>query len=478
MRLDNAREHWTAVARAEPAGSRVVYGALAVIVGATSTVLLVTKSLTPTQRAALIAGSLVAWIVLVLAGWARGSLPLRPVLAAIAVTLLCAIATPSYQSKDVFSYTMYGRIVTEHDDNPYEQYPMHYEGDPMRRYVSHMWQRTPDIYGITFTSIMVAMAPVIGESTFLARFTFQLVAAAAALLLLWLLWRRTRSPVALAFVGLHPLLAISVVNGGHPDAIIALGLFVGVLLALERRPVASGLAFALSMSINFTMGAAAFVLAVWAYQRWTRREVIQFASVVALFGALPYAFLSGWFATAHEHSGLISRQSIWSFLGGFITDTSAVSFAHLSASELQTVAGNGTTLVSGLLVLTIAIRHTRRGTPELAVAATTAAFLVGSSWVMPWYGFCALPLFALRKPNLLTWTVATYSTCILIGDQFPSLSAEYMGSFGHHLLQTVIPLAALVCVVSVIVFRPREVLEGGVETESPVMVEPLLAASA
>ena len=109
-------------------------------------------------------------------GWTRGTLPLKPLLAAIGITLLFAVATPSNQSGDVNSYVMYGRIVTVHHDNPFASYPMHFEGDPMRRHVGALWQRTPDIYGLGFTVIMAALAPVIGESTFLVHFAYQLVA--------------------------------------------------------------------------------------------------------------------------------------------------------------------------------------------------------------------------------------------------------------------------------------------------------------
>ena len=47
---------------------------------------------------------------------------------------------------------------------------------------------------------------------------------------------------------------------------------------------------------------------------------------------------------------------------------------------------------------------------------------------MPWYGFAALPLLALRKPNLLTWTVALYARSILVGEQFPSLAPSAVGT--------------------------------------------------
>jgi hypothetical protein len=303
------------------------------------------------------------------------------------------------------------------------------------------------------------------------HFTYQLVAMAAVGAMLWLLWKRTRNPAALAFVGLNPLVAVSVVNGGHSDALVALGVLAGVMLAVERRPVAAGVAFALAASVNFTALVGAAVLCVWAFRRWSRREVGRFAAVVGAFGALPYLFMSGWLQNAHQHSGLVSRQSIWNAIG------SVVSSAHV----LRTLASNGATIVAGALLLVIAIRHTSRGTPELAVAAGLASFLVASSWVMPWYAFTALPLFALRRPNLLTWTVALYSALVLLGEQYPSLSATAVGSIGHLVLQDLLPIAALLCCVIVVVFRPRDVLAGDLgeaTIDAPVTAVPRLAASA
>jgi hypothetical protein len=303
------------------------------------------------------------------------------------------------------------------------------------------------------------------------HFSYQLIAAAAAGAMLWLLWKRTRNPAAIAFVGLHPLLAISVVNGGHPDALMALGVLAGVLLAIERRPALAGAMFAFAASVNFTALVGAFVLCVWAYRRWNRNEVVKFAAIVGVFGAAPYILASGWLQNAHEHSQLISRQSFWNAIGAFVGN----------ADLLRTLASNGATVIAGALLLVIAVRHTSRGTPELAIAAGLASFLVASSWVMPWYAFTALPLLALRRPNLLTWTVALYSSLVLLGEQYPSLAADRIGALGHLFLQDALPVAALVCCVIVIVFRPRDVLAGRLgeaSTDAVVTAEPRLAASA
>jgi len=467
----DARERWDAIARSEPLGRVLVYVALVTSSVCISALLLTVKSITPPGRAWLIGVALGAWALLVALGWTRGTLPLKPLLAAIAITLLFAVATPSNQSGDVNSYAMYGRIVTIHHANPFGSYPMRFEGDPMRRRVGQIWQRTPDIYGLGFTVIMAAFAPLIGQSSFLVHFFYQLVAVAAVGIMLWLLWKRTRNPAALAFVGLHPLLAVSVVNGGHPDALVALGVLAGLLLAVERRPVLAGVAFAFAASVNFTALVAAAVLFVWAVRRWTRPEVAKFTAIVGAFGAVPYLLMSGWLQNAHEHSGLVSRQSIWNAIGSFVSN----------ADLLRTLASNGATVIAGALLVVIAVRHTSRGTPELAIAAGLAAFLVASSWVMPWYAFTALPLLALRRPNLLSWTVACYSSLVLLGEQYPSLSATTIGSLGHQFLQNLLPIAAFVCCVIVIVFRPRDLLAGDLADDPldvVVTAEPRLAASA
>jgi alpha-1,6-mannosyltransferase len=463
-------ETWQRLARSERVGPALVWVSLVAAAASISLLLVAVEQITPAQRAALVGTALVAWVLLVALGWTRGWLPLKPLVAAIGITLVLAVATPSHQSADVYSYAMYGRIATIHHHNPFSSYPMHFEGDPMRRHVNPLWQRTPDIYGLGFTVIMATLAPVIGESSFLVHFVYQLIAVAAVGALLWLLWKRTRNPAALAFVGLSPLLAISVVNGGHPDALVALAVLVGVFFAIERRPVLAGIAFAAAASVNFTALVGAGVLAVWAFRRWTRREVGLFATIVGVVGALPYLLMSGWIQNAHVHSGLISRQSIWNAVGSVVSNGDA----------LRTFATTGTTVVAGALLLVVVFRHTSRGTPELAIAAGLAAFLIASSWVMPWYAFTALPLLAVRKPNLLTWTVAVYASLVLLGEQYPSLSASTIGAAGHIFLQNVLPVAAFACCVVVIVFR-RDLLAGELgetaEDATPT-AEPRLAASA
>ena len=457
-RLRALRAQFEQVARTEPLGTVLTWCTLAITTLSIATILLAVQWLTPTERASILIVSLVSWVLLIALGWTRRSLPKWGIFGAIAVTLTLAVVTPSYQSKDVYSYAMYGRIVAVHHHSPYDTYPMHFEGDPMRRHVSEVWQRTPDIYGPVFTGIMAGLAPVIGESQFLTHFTYQLIALAAVGALLWLLWKRTRNPCVLAFIGLHPLLAVSVVNGGHPDALIALAFMCAFLFALERRVVLCALGLAFGIAINFSVVVVAVAVAVWAYWRWSKRDVFVLSAISIGLGAVPYLFLSGWIQNAHEHQQLISRQSIWNPLASLLTHTGWLSIASLSPSQLRTVMPNSTTLLAGILLIFVLVRYTRLPTPDVAMAAAIAAFLVTSPWVMPWYAFAAFPFLAMRKPTLLAWAVALYSGLILIGDQYPSLGTEAIGSFSHGLLEVAVPVVACIaCVIAIVVWpRTRE----------------------
>ena len=442
MGVRTTRDWCVRLSRREPAGSVLVYGALVVNVVCTAVVLFLTQSLTPRERAWLLLGALAAWVLLVVVGWARVSLPRAGVIVAICITIFAAVSTPSNQSRDVYSYAMYGRIVTEYHSNPFTSYPVHFEGDPIRPHVGTMWQRTPDIYGPAFTAIMAGLAPINGASTFRVRFSYQLVSAAAMGAILWLLWRRTRSALVLAFAGLHPLVAVSVVNGGHPDALVALGVLLGVLLAMERRVVLAALALAFATAINFTTITVAVAIGVWAWRRWSHRELFRFGAITLGLGALPYLFLGGWLKNAHDHAKLISRQSVWRVVD--------------SVTGLRDHIPNGTTLLLGALMAVVLWRQTRRATPEAAAAAAIVVFVVASPWVMPWYGFAALPVLALRKPSLLTWVVAIYAALILVGDQFPSLTPAGVGGLPHQILQVWVPILALVACVIAVSRAPRE----------------------
>jgi len=426
-----------------------ILGAIAVAVIAPVVVLVGAGRLAPGVRAGALAVALAAWAVVVVLGWRHGGLPTAPVFAGTAVLVACSVVTPSGQSLDVFSYAMYGRMVTVHHANPYDSVPADFPADPMRRRVGPMWQRTPDIYGPVFTSVMVGAAPLVGTSPLRARLVYQLVAAAAIAAVLALLWRMTRSAVAIAFVGLGPLTAVSVVNGGHPDVLVALGLLCALVLALRRRPWTCGLALALAAGVNAVALVAAAALAVWALRRWTRREVLRLVVIVGGLGVLPYLVLPGWLANAHAHQELVSRQSIWRAASLLLVD-----LGPLGSGTLDAAVSPVTRSALVALLVVVFVRCTRSATPAFAMAAALGAFAVTSPWVMPWYVFAALPLLAPERPGLLGWSLGGYGGLILVGDQLPRLRVAD-GVLPPAVLSVAVPIVVASAVVAAIIIGPQ-----------------------
>ncbi|HEX2191872.1 MAG TPA: hypothetical protein VHH09_01640, partial [Acidimicrobiales bacterium] len=188
--------------------------ALAVASLATAAVLLVD----PDSRGLVVVLLLVAFAALaVLVGSERRHRRLgrREVGLAAAALLVLAVVVPPRQSGDLWSYAMYGRMVSEYQVSPYRHTPAEFRTDPIGQRVPRFWERSRSVYGPGFTAVSVAGMAVAGRSPLVARLFFQGLAALAVALALVLVDRRSRDPVALAFLAVNPLTVVSVVNGGH-----------------------------------------------------------------------------------------------------------------------------------------------------------------------------------------------------------------------------------------------------------------------
>jgi len=92
---------------------------------------------------------------------------------------LFAVATPSHQSGDVNSLChVTGASSPCTTTNPFRvRTRCTSRATPMRRYVGQLWQRTPrHLRPSVFTVVMAALAPVIGTSSFMVHFSYQLIA--------------------------------------------------------------------------------------------------------------------------------------------------------------------------------------------------------------------------------------------------------------------------------------------------------------
>src|SRR5262249_13015133 len=120
---------------AEPAGararlSRVQVGALVVAVASTG--LLVAVAPRHSLLAVLLVAVSPAACAVVVAGERRRPrLGPRPIVGAIGVVFVVALIVPPRASNDIWSYAIYGRMVSVHHASPYEHVPADFRSDPL-----------------------------------------------------------------------------------------------------------------------------------------------------------------------------------------------------------------------------------------------------------------------------------------------------------------------------------------------------------
>ena len=358
--------------------------ATALIAGSTSAILLLIA----------VAVALGSYWWMVTAEARRPSLTLRSVVVAIAIVLGAAVTTVPRQSGDIWSYAMYGRIVAVHHASPYRHVPDEYPNDPMLRFVSPTWLHTGSVYGPAFVVFAAAVAPIGGDSAARTRVQYQATAALAVAGALLLVWRRTRSPGAIAWLGLHPVIGLEIVNGGRNDALIGLGVLGAILLVERGKLRTSGVVTGVAATIKATGALAGAGLAIWTWRRRGFRRAAIFAAAGSVVVAGAYLAAGGTAALGPlEHAGTqFSRASFWS---------------HLPISSTAAIIATAAVVAVGLW------RYTKDD-PALAGVAGPAAFLLAAPYVLPGYLGWVLPGAALLHSRKTARIIALQAT-LLVG---------------------------------------------------------------
>jgi hypothetical protein len=320
----------------------------------------------------------------------------------VATVLAVAVIVPPQGSHDIWSYAIVGRTVAAHHLNPYIHAPRDFPDDPLLSRVG--WRNTTTPYGPVFVGYAATVARITGAHPTRERFGFQLIAACSVALACWLLWRFTRSAAAVLLLALHPVVAASMVNGGHNDAVVGLAILGAVLLARADRFGQSGLALAAAMLIKLTAGLALLPLAAWIGVRRGSHAVRWFAiaalgTTAALTLLAPGAFGS----IAHADAGVVSRGSVWNVMlrvrAWLVPGFGGSSFA----SVLSKIA---VLLVIGVAVVAaVRARHAGRKIAR-DVAAATAGWLFVGAYTLPWYAGWSLPVAASQPTSAMTTLIA------------------------------------------------------------------------
>ena len=327
---------------------------------------------------------------------------------AVAVMAFLAVLRAPIGSHDLWSYVSYGRMVSQHGANPYVTVPAAFPHDISHRLVG--WRHTPSVYGPLFTLYSAALTKVAGNSLWVARLGFQLLAAGSVAWCLLALQRAGRY-AALTLVALQPFVWVSVVNEGHNDAVMA-ALLLAAVVAFSGEKVGRASALtALAAMVKFSALILVVPIVVFLVvrRRWRAAAVMAGWPVgVVLVGALvvPGTIENASRATADK----ISRAAVWHPL----------ELVNVVPVESIAVVGTGVVV---LLIALISWRRRMDADVGASAGASLSAFGMSAVYVLPWYVIWGLPILALSGDLALTAIVAARGSVLLASYELPGGSA-------------------------------------------------------
>lgn len=324
----------------------------------------------------------------------------RTVLIAILALHAIVLLAPPLFSSDVFSYAAYGRMGALYNVSPYLHGPSAIPLHGLHSLIGAQWLTTPSAYGPLFTALSYLLVPFDIAADVVA---YKLVAAASSLILIGLVWRSAKlrgvSPVrAAVLVGLNPVIVLYGVGGGHNDLMMLAILAAALYVLIQERERRGGALIVTATAVKLTAGLL-LPFALAGRSRGEGRARARLAVGAALGGIAVAALAFAFFGTAP-----LQLPSILEGIQSEGGPHSIVGFV-LAAVGVEPVPR---ALTVGMTLLFIAIvawllRKVWLGEMDWIVGAgwATAALLVSTSFLVPWYVAWLLPLAALSSDKRL-----------------------------------------------------------------------------
>lgn len=164
---------------------------------------------------------------------------LRWILLPVLLFGLVLVWLPGMFSKDLYLYSMYGRVLSHYGANPLLVPPMKFRGDPHLEWAPYM--NLPSAYGPVWLMLSGTLSSIGGESRFGNVLSYRLAAMLlhlAVTVALWALLRRVRPEIATwgaVYYGWNPLVLFETVANGHNDVMLALFAVLSLLAVAHRR---------------------------------------------------------------------------------------------------------------------------------------------------------------------------------------------------------------------------------------------------
>lgn len=370
----------------------------------------------------------------------------------VGLLVIVAVATPPKGSNDLWSYVMYGRILTVHHANPWVRAPAQFASDPFLARVSLGWRSTRSVYGPSFIAIAAVVATVARSSALAARLCFQGLMAGAVLGILVLLRRITRSNASVLWLGLQPVVWMSGVNGGHNDSLVGVALLGAAVLANRRRGTSAGVLIALAALTKLTALLALAGIVPWMLARQDRETAKRavFACVGVVVAGLAIAPRSIGVVLSSNHT--ISRAAAWNIFSTYAIPGHVRAHGGWQA-DIVVLVGMATVLALAALVA-VSLRDEHE--PFLPLGSTTQTYGAAGSYVLPWYAMWSLPALAVDCRNALATVAAAMGGIVLASYQLPQSHPHSAWDPLLRFLTTVVaPMPLLIAFVAAAVLTAR-----------------------
>ncbi len=350
-------------------------------------------------------------------------------------TAVCVLLTfiPPLVSKDVFSNIFYAKIAAHYHDNPYVITPQRFSADQLMVYTSLNWKNTAIVYGPLHTLFSALLSRAVGTGITANLFAFKGAMALfhlANVVILWIILGRLaprRQRFGTMLYAWNPIALAIGVGGGHNDVMMMTLVLLGVMFLVRGRHWAGYVFLCLSVLVKYItlLLVIAFLIHLLARRRGWAEKARGLALHLAVFLLLcALFFLPYWVGFRTFSSTLRNLQ-----LNNFSSTGGLLSFAFYSLFHFvfrvpAGAAGTVASVLSKLVLLPLFLAtlwyaprrvRVREDFPE-CFFLVILAYLVTTSYYMPWYFIWLLPFIAMRPwDRLARWSLCVGTATIPLG---------------------------------------------------------------
>lgn len=339
---------------------------------------------------------------------------------------LILVFLPPVMSRDVYSYSFYGRATTVYGANPYLARPVQFSSDMLYPLIG--WKNTASAYGPLFNSISALVALVSGRSIWANVMLYKLLAFASFAACLPLVFALTRnvSPrkenFSLVVVAWSPLLALHILGGGHNEMLMVFFVLAGFWLMRRGYPFWGIVSILVAVGVKAIAVLALAPYLVFYIRDVRGRPVRRLAGTVVAVVAIPFAmYLPYWqglkiFKTLGDVSELYSFSSV----PAMAQNAAIKILKHLgitsngAATTASSLVRTAFFLVFVCLVLLLLWRVRDYRSMLTAAAGVVLVWFLTSAYILPWYLALALCIAVLAGWNATTGATMAAATVFLL----------------------------------------------------------------